>query len=170
MKKDNNLTPSIYIEQPQMDGIGATITLGKMDDGVFVAVQQVNNQNVYFAGISKGSSVLNRMIGMNYADIKELLIRAVNNRTRQRNFFRLQNEMLEGLISEEDFYKTIEENENDYVIEELEEPTKKRLYCAMYLCQGIMDIKNSEDLASLFSFSSEITDKELKMIETNGGL
>ena len=170
INKEDQPKPSVYMEQPQMEDVRTTISLCTMQDGAFVTIKQENNQNVYFAGISKGSSVINRMIGMDYSDITELLIRAVNNRTKQRNFFRLQNSMLEGLITEEDFYKTIEENESDYVIEEIEEPTKRRLYCAMYLCQSIMDIKNSEDLSTLFSFSSETTDKVLKLIEADGSL
>lgn len=35
----------------------------------------------------------------------------------------LQNELLEGLISEDDFYKEIEEKEDEYVVEEKEAPS-----------------------------------------------
>ena len=107
-------------------------------------------------------------MGVNYEEMMELLIRAVNNRTRQRNFFRLYNNMLEGLITEEDFYKTIEENEDDYVVEETEIPTKERLGYALYISKRIKNVDKSEELSTLFSFSSGVTDGELKMIETDG--
>lgn len=167
LKKCPPPVSSIYMELPQMDELERTITFGKMEDGAFISIQSENN-NVFFAGISKGSSVINRIIGVNYEEMMELLIRAVNNRTRQRNFFRLYNNMLEGIITEEVFYKTIEENEDDYVVEEIEVPTKERLGHALYISKSIKNVDNSEDLSTLFSFSSEVTDSELKMIETNG--
>lgn len=161
---------SIYTELPQMEEVRTIVNVGQMQDGFFVSMQPGNGNNVYFAGISYGSSVISRMIGFNQSEIIELFTRAVNNRTRQRNYFRLQNSMLEGLISEDEFYKTIEENEDDYVVEELEEPSKERLLHAMYLSKCIKDVNNSEDLSTLFSFGSETTDNELKKIEADGCL
>ena len=110
------------------------------------------------------------MIGTDYRVMLDLMTRAVNNRTRQRNYFQLQSSMLEGLISEDEFYKRIEENEDDYVVEEMEQPSLERVYDALFLSQNIKDVNNSEDFATLFSFDSISTDKELEKLENNGGL
>jgi hypothetical protein len=162
----------IIVEQIQMsDGNNNhVVMMGQMQDGAFVAVKQADQEKVVYAGISKGAAVINRMIGVDYSEMQELLTRAVNNRTRQRNFFRLQNSMLEGLITEEEFYKTLEENEDDYVVEELESPSHDRIEHALNLTQGIKDVNNSEDFANLFSFSTAVADQELQKIEENGGL
>ena len=165
-----HLETSIYVEQQRTGEAYPTVTMCQMQDGAFVAVKPSDNDNVFFAGISQGSSVISRMVGVDYAEMVELFTRAVNNRTRQRNYFRLQNELLEGLISEDDFYKEIEEKEDEYVVEEKETPSPKRLCHAMILSQGIKDVQNSEDLSTLFSFSSEATDSELKKIVSDGSL
>lgn len=160
----------VYVENQRSGDAYPQITRCMMRDGVFVAVQPTNKDNVVFAGVSQGNSVINRMVGVDYAGMVELLTRAVNNRTRQRNYFRLQNNLLEGLITEEDFFKEIEEKEDEYVVEEVENPSPERLRHALILSQGIKDIQNSEDLSTLFSFSSEVTDQELKKLEADGGL
>jgi hypothetical protein len=175
MGKDKNATSTVaktfvYVEQPRSGEASPTVTMCQMQDGAFVAVKPSDNGNIFFAGISQGSSVISRMVGADYAEMVELLTRAVNNRTRQRNFFRLQNNLLEGIISEDDFYKEIEEKEDEYVVEEKESPSPERLCHAMILSQGIKDVQNSEDLSTLFSFSSEVTDLELKKIESDGSL
>lgn len=166
--KCTTMETSIYVEQQRTGDTYPQVTMCTMRDGAFVAMQPANSGNVVFAGVSQGTNVINRMVGTDYAEMVDLLTRAVNNRTRQRNYFRLQNNLLEGLISEDDFYKEIEEKEDDYVIEEMEAPSPERLRHALILSQGIKDVLNSEDLSSLFSFSSEATDHELKKIEAYG--
>ena len=73
--------------------------------------------------------------------------------------------MLLNEISEEDFYATIENDEDDYVIEELETPSKERLLHALKLSKNIKDVNNSEDFSNLFSFDSVETDKQLANIK-----
>lgn len=51
-----------------------------------------------------------------YKRLTELLINAVNNRTRQRNYFRLYCQLLENEITEKEFDKEIDDNEDEYVI------------------------------------------------------
>lgn len=160
----------IIVEQTSDGGNCRIVTVGQMKDGSFIAVRQGEQENVVFAGISQGSKVINRMIGVDYAEMKELLTRAVNNRTRQRNFFQLQNSLHEGLITEEEFYKTLEENEDKYVVEELESPGVDRIEHALYLSQDIIDVNNSEEFANLFSFNSATSDRELQKLEDNGGI
>lgn len=164
------VSPATCIVEGKPNEFGQVVIEGQMKDGAFVALQQDGNGNVVFSGVSEGMSVINRMIGTDYSEMVELLTRAVNNRTRQRNFFQLENTMLEGMISEDDFYKRIEDNEDDYVVEEIEQPSLERVYNALLLSQSIKDVNNSEDFATLFSFESISTDKQLKEIEGNGGL
>lgn len=168
--KEDTTKPNVVFLEVNSNDHGQTLMASQLKDGSFVAVQQGSSKNVVFAGVSEGMSVINRMIGVDYAEMQELLTRAVNNRTRQRNFFQLQNSLLEGTITEEEFYKIIEENEDDYVVEELEQPTKERLYHALYLSQGIKDVDSSEDISNLFSFDSAKTEKELEKLDANGGL
>lgn len=169
-KKTNTISASFTVKG-KYNNLGQVIITAQMKDGAFVALQQSDGSgNVVFSGVSEGMSVINRMIGTDYGDMLDLMTRAVNNRTRQRNFFQLQNSMLEGLISEDEFYKIIEENEDDYVIEEKEKPSLERVHDALILSQKIKDVNNSEDFATLFSFDSYTTDKELEKLENNGGL
>ncbi|MDE5570930.1 MAG: hypothetical protein K2I86_02590 [Prevotella sp.] len=143
---------------------GVTVIRGEMQDGNFIAVSQEDSNNIAFAGVGS-ETVINRMMGLDMDNLMELLVRAVNNRTRQRNYFRLYGQMLEKEISEEDFYQKIEENEDDYVIEELEKPSKERLLQALHLSRKIKNVNSSEDLSDLFSFDSFETDRQLINIE-----
>lgn len=163
-------TSSVITIEGQSNEYGQVIMTGQMKDGVFVAMQEDGVGNIVFSGVSEGMSVINRMIGTDYSEMLDLMIRAVNNRTRQRNFFQLQASMFEGQISEDEFYKKIEENEDDYVVEELDSPNMEKVYNALLLSQRIKDVNTSEDFATLFSFDSIVTDKELEKLENNGGL
>ena len=166
-----NATSVSFTVEGKSNKLGQVIMAGQMKDGTFVALQQPDGSgNVVFSGVSEGMSVINRMIGTDYSVMLDLLTRAVNNRTRQRNYFQLQSSMLEGVISEDEFYKKIEENEDDYVVEEMEQPSLERVYEALFLSQNIKDVNNSEDFATLFSFDSISIDKELEKLENNGGL
>ena len=144
-------------------------TTGILKDGKFIATND-DSGNVVFAGVSEGNAIIDRMMGIDYAELSELMTKAVNNRTRQRNYFRLYSQMLEGEISEDQFYKLIEENEDDFVVEEEEIPTKERLMHALRLSKGIKNVDSSEDLSNLFSFDSIETDKQLAEIEAHGSL
>lgn len=169
--KDKQSATNTFVMKVTSDGQGQTVVSGQFNDGgTFVAMQQGDSGDVVFAGVSEGMSVINRIIGVDYAEMQELLTRAVNNRTRQRNYFQLQNSLLDGSITEDEFYRQIEEKEDDYVVEEIEKPSQERLYHALYLSQTIKDVDNSEDLSTLFSFDSATMDKELEKLEANGGL
>ncbi len=156
------------IDPPTTGNDTITLSIGQMKDGKFAAVSHDEGKNIIFVGVSEGNSVIHRMLGENDEEMVKLLTRAVNNRTRQRNYFRLYNQMLLNEISEEDFYKTIEENEDDYIVEELDSPSKEQLFLALRLSRNIKDVNNSEDLADLFSFNSVTTDQQLKVFEDYG--
>lgn len=142
-----------------------TITTAQMMDGQIVAVSKENSNNISFMGVSEGMDPIYRMMGLGNEETLGLLIKAVNNRTRQRNYFRLYSQMIEGEISEDEFYKALEEHEDDYVISESVRPTRDQVVLAMRLSSKIKDVTNSEELADLFSFDSAETDKHLIDIE-----
>lgn len=82
-----------------------------------------------------------------------LLIDAVNNRTRERNYFRLLSKYLSEEISDAEFEKEIEDNERLYVIDASKVPTQSQLMVAAELSKRIIDIESADDFLSLFSFS-----------------
>lgn len=130
-----------------MDKMSYSTTVLKKGNGVVISVS--NEQVTTFAGVVRNEvffvdGLINNM--------KELLITAVNNRTRERNYFKKYVEMLEGTISEEDFDKTIEDHEEDYVISEDREPSFEDIQCAIEVAPSLKDVDSVEDLASLFSF------------------
>ena len=115
--------------------------------------------------VSKSDEPLKRLIGDRDASITKMLLNAVNNRTRERNYFRLYSELLENSITEEFFNTELEKNEKNYVVSESEVPTEEDVRLALMLTENLMDVNDSEDLASLFSFRSNEVEKILKEIE-----
>lgn len=134
------------------------------------AIQPDESRSVYFAGVSKDSSFIQTLIGSDYQEAIDLLIKAVNNRTVERDYFHLYSQLLDDEISEEDFDKELEEHEDKYVLDGTEIPTVEKLKLALKLCSQIHDVKTSEDLSSLFSFNSEKVDSVLCKIDNNGNL
>lgn len=83
----------------------------------------------------------------------EMLTTAVNNRTIERNYFKLYCELLDGSLSDEEFDALINQNEEDYIVRENIEPEPSQVSLALKLSQSIKDVKSINDLASLFSFN-----------------
>jgi len=155
-------TLSMNDEAPQMH-----VTL---QDGSWMECMGDENSNVFFYGYSQGMSVVEKVIGWDAREIVEMLTKAVNNRTRERNFFRLYSEYLEENITEEEFNRELTEHEDDYVVEGEEKPTADRLRKALFLSSVIKDTDNSEQLSSLFSFDSIATDEGLKKLDSHGDI
>ena len=106
-----------------------------------------------FVGISSNFDFLSMPV--------DLLRTAVNNRTRERNYFRLLSQYLSEELSADDFDKEIEQNEDKYVLCCDCEPTRAQFMMACYLSKGLLDVDSSDDFLSLFSFSEEKTFKLL---------
>ena len=87
--------------------------------------------------------------------------RQINNRTIERNYFRLYGDLLSGDISEQEFQQEIEEHESDYVLENNIIPSEEDIKLAIQLSEHVKDVQSSEDLSSLFSFNSIAIDKIL---------
>lgn len=110
------------------------------------------NDKVFFAGVADSESFNNT-----YDYIRkslEFMFEAVNNRTRERNYFKKYAELLMGEISDEEFSKEIEKHESLYVVQPYIEATKNDIKLALSLVEngGLMDVESLDDIADLFSF------------------
>lgn len=81
------------------------------------------------------------------------MTRAVNNRTRERNYFKLYCEMLDGNITEEEFDKEIEEHEDKYIIKQDKDASIEDIEVALEVSPSLMSITSPDDMAEVFSFS-----------------
>ncbi len=84
----------------------------------------------------------------------ELLTRAVNNRTRERNYFQLHCRFLEGELSGEDFEREIDANQDEYVVSNDEDLREGDVEIALGLIGNIKDVDSADDMADLFSFDN----------------
>ncbi len=124
---------------------------------------QEHNDITHFAGMGPTASIQGFFTRIVHVDrLSELLIRAVNNRTRERNYFKKLVALFQDEITEEEFDKEIEENENEYVITTNEIPTREDLALACEISKHIKDVKGVDDLSALFSFNPESMIKELE--------
>jgi hypothetical protein len=122
-----------------------------------------------FVGSYKGDSfttILNSFIPEN---VLNLLVRAINNRTVERNYFRLYSQLLEGNLTEEAFDKEIELHEDDYVITTENKPQIEEMRTILRIADRIKDLNNSSDLSLLFSFDPDETDRVLALPEITDG-
>lgn len=103
-----------------------------------------------FAGVAKNNTL---NIERSVDRVSELLVRAVNNRTRERNFFRLYADMLEQNITEEEYLKQLEEQQDEYVLPLPVEADLADIETAVQLSRQIKDVETTDDFQSLFSFS-----------------
>ena len=124
---------------------------------------QEDNDITHFAGVGPTASIQGFFTRIVHVDrLSELLIRAVNNRTRERNYFKKLVEFFQDEITEEEFDKEIEENGNEYVITTNEIPTREDLALACEVSKYIKDVKDVDDFSALFSFNQESMIKEIE--------
>jgi len=103
-----------------------------------------------FAGVARNNTL---NIERSVDRVRALLLRAVNNRTRERNFFRLYTDMLEQNITEEEYSRQLEERQDEYVLPLPVEADMADIETAVQLSKHIKDVKSMDDFQSLFSFS-----------------
>ena len=103
-----------------------------------------------FAGVAKNNTF---NIERSVDRVGELLVRAVNNRTRERNFFRLYADMLEQNITEEEYSRQLEECQDEYVLPLPVEADMTDIETAVQLSRHIKGVESMDDFQSLFSFS-----------------
>ena len=87
--------------------------------------------------------------------LKELLIRAVNNRTRERNYFKKYCELLEGDLTDEQFDNEIDTHPDEYVVSTEASTNLNELELAVNLAKHLKGIESIDDFTALFSFSDD---------------
>lgn len=137
-----------------------TIYTAYQNDGSSViAIQDNNKDRVTFAGVANKA----RFFSISTADrLKELMTRAINNRTRERNYFKLYCDMLGGNITEDEFDREIEQNEDKYIIKQDCDASIEDIEVALELSPSIMDVKSPDDMAEIFSFSEKSMQKSIQ--------
>lgn len=103
-----------------------------------------------FAGVAKNNTL---NIERSVDRVGALLLRAVNNRTRERNFFRLYTDLLEQNITEEEYSRQLEEQQDEYVLPLPVDADMTDIETAVQLSKHIKGVKSMDDFQSLFSFS-----------------
>lgn len=137
-----------------------TIYTAYQNDGSSViAIQDNNKDRVTFAGVANKA----RFFSISTADrLKELMTRAINNRTRERNYFKLYCDMLGGNITEDEFDQEIEQNEDKYIIKQDCDASIEDIEVALEVSPSIMDVKSPDDMAEIFSFSEKSMQKSIQ--------
>jgi hypothetical protein len=107
MKIKDNTTISIYPESNPQEN--ATITTDCYQAKISTVSQDTGYTCHKVLVISQGDAFLKTISGE--GDALKLLLKAVNNRTIERDYFKLYCEMLDSSITEEEFDKLIELNE-----------------------------------------------------------
>lgn len=137
-----------------------TIYTAYQNDGSSViAIQDNNKDRVTFAGVAYKA----RFFSISTADrLKDLMTRAINNRTRERNYFKLYCDMLGGNITEDEFDREIEQNEDKYIIKQDCDASIEDIEVALEVSPSIMDVKSPDDMAEIFSFSEKSMQKSIQ--------
>lgn len=133
--------------------------------GIMTMAITYGKDKVFFAGVANAE-----LFGTTYDYFTKslnLLLEAVNNRTRERNYFKLYAENLMGEVSDEDFERELEEHEDLYVVRPYREATRRDLYISSYLAEHgeLMDVHSVDDIAELFSFKYQSVRKELEALQ-----
>lgn len=122
-----------------------------------------NSDTAVLAYFSTGKKVKNLAEEICKKNI-DLLIRAVNNRTRERNYYKLYSELLEGELSEEEFENELEMNSDKYVITPDIRPSMIEFQEAVLLAREIMDVESTGGLETLFSFDEDFVSSHCKIL------
>lgn len=134
-------------------------TTYQTDGSPVVAIQDNGKDRVAFAGVVNKA----QFFRISTADrLKDLMTRAINNRTRERNYFKLYCDMLDGNITEEEFDKEIELNEDKYIIKQDHDASTEDIEVALEVSPSIMDVKSPDDMAEIFSFSEKSMQKSIQ--------
>lgn len=115
-----------------------------------VAMQHDND--MFFAGHTTMATLQNWLSGEIPFRLHNMIVNAINNRTRERNFSRLNEQLASGEITELEFNEAISEHSDKYVIRCDIKPTEWDLKMASILAPDLLDVSDTDDLAVLFSF------------------
>lgn len=119
------------------------------------------NGIVAFSG-SSSVGTFHKILIYNFEYSIDMLITAINNRTKERDYFRLYCDMLDNSITEEEFDNEIDTNEDKYVISYNNCFSDiQALRQILLFSEKINDVDSVEDFATLFSYNPESLKKLL---------
>lgn len=150
--------PSVAVSG-SINGEVASITLYRSEGLSMLAMD--DGKATSFIGKAKNDI----FYGGDLAQMKQLLIDAVNNRTRERNYFKLLYRLYAGEITDDEFDNEIDQHEDEYVIPTNREASHDIIAKALDLAKHIKDVKTTDDFISLFSFDEKSMDDSIKAIE-----
>lgn len=128
-------------------------------DNLFV--EGIKSQGLMiFSGVAAEESFTN--LTLTEDNKTDLLIRAINNRTRERNYFKLLSSLLENEISEEVFDQEIDQNEDEYVVSTDQKVDLNSLKFILSNYKRIKDVNDMDDLSALFSLDMEYVNSIIK--------
>lgn len=147
--------PKVFINPTQSVGDNSfSVFEYHGSDTQYVAVCQ--QDDTYFAGHTTKAVLSSWIMGEIPQRLVDLAVKAINNRTRERNFSRLGEQLALGEISEEEYDRVLEEQEDDYVIRCDVKPSETDIKMAVSLASQVMDVEDTDDLAVLFSFDESV--------------
>lgn len=128
-------------------------------DNLFV--EGIKSQGLMiFSGVAAEESFTN--LTLTEDNKTDLLIRAINNRTRERNYFKLLSSLLENEITEEEFDQEIDQNEDEYVVSTDQKVDLNSLKFILSNYKRIKDVNDMDDLSALFSLDMEYVNSIIK--------
>lgn len=135
-------------------------------DGIEMRIAR-NEENTYFAGVAENEKFAHLMARSKMRE--KLLLDAVNNRTRERNYYILYSRLADGEITDEDFDRLLDENPDNYVVNTFISPSVEEFEEAWALSKQILNVESVGDVEILFSFDENDTLEICKKI-TDGTL
>ena len=112
-----------------------------------------NKKKIEMQTSARGAAILELPVAAINAE-RNMLIRAINNRTRERNYANICLRLAEGEITEEEFEEEIMNNEDRYVISFEDNTPDEEIVIASRLTRNILDVDTEDDFRELFSISS----------------
>lgn len=147
-----------------MENIREIVSIIDTNSIKMVAVS--NDKHTKFAGVVENGTI--SIISTESNRLNELLIRAVNNRTRERNYFKMYSELLEGELTDEDFDNEIEQNKDEYVVPAGKDADIRDVELAMQVVKYLKGVQSTDDFTALFSFSDKSIQNSIVEKENNG--
>lgn len=136
-------------------GINAALEAGSSFYYVDAETQYValrGKDDMYFAGKTSNYILQHWIDGSIPKRVMDLVATAINNRTRERNFAQLNEQLSNGEITEQEYDKTLEEHSDEYIIQCNSKPSELDIRFATQLAPDLMGVNDTDDLAVLFSF------------------
>lgn len=153
----------INIKSEQFDKKGSEIITTHNENCISMTVKRESADSRYemhhTVSLSTNDGFRKVLSGEAYTEANEMLITAVNNRTKERDYFRLYCEMLDGTITEEEFMEILDNNEEDYIVDEDKEPSVSEISLALRLAKRLRGVESINDLSALFSYNPDSLEK-----------